>query len=222
MVKYEIVKDEKIKHKGKTLYKIRALKDFDDVKKGDLGGYIEDYNNLSQGSNCWIYNNAKVYDNARVYGNAEIYGNARVYGYSEVFGYSKIYGNARVYDNSKVFDNAEVYGSAEIYGKAETYDNAEIYGDARVYGKARVSRDAIIGKVNCEFDKIIEIQNPKGRLVTGILKDNKIYYSVGCQTNITEEEFRWRIKNTDGGLEKNLHRVEYYKIIDMIKLYFGK
>ena len=46
MKKYEIVKDEKIKHKGKTLYKIRALKDFDDVKKGDLGGYIEDYNNL--------------------------------------------------------------------------------------------------------------------------------------------------------------------------------
>ena len=94
MEKYEIVKDEKIKHKGKTLYKIRALKDFANVKKGDLGGYIEDYNNLSQGSNCWIYKNAKVYEyamvceNAKVYEDAEIYGNARVYGYSEVFGYS--------------------------------------------------------------------------------------------------------------------------------------
>ena len=93
---------------------------------------------------------------------------------------------------------------------------------AEVFGTAKIDDNTIIGKVCCEFDKIFEIQNQKGRLVTGILKDNKIYYSVGCQTNIKEKEFRWRIENTNGGIEYNPHRLEYYKIIDMIKLYFGK
>ena len=32
---------------SRTLYRIKALKDFADVKAGDLGGYIEDYRNLS-------------------------------------------------------------------------------------------------------------------------------------------------------------------------------
>ena len=89
-----------------------------------------------------------------------------------------------------------------------------------VFGYAKVDNNTIIGKVNCEFDKIFEIQNPKGRLVTAILKNKKILYSVGCQMNITEEKFRYRIKNDNGGLEKNPHRVEYYKIIEMAKLYF--
>lgn len=30
-----------VKFKGRILYRVQALKDFNDVKKGDLGGYIE-------------------------------------------------------------------------------------------------------------------------------------------------------------------------------------
>ena len=45
---------------SRTLCRIKALKDFGDVKAGDLGGYIEDYKNLSHDGNCWIYDNAKV------------------------------------------------------------------------------------------------------------------------------------------------------------------
>ena len=53
--KYEILMDEKntIEWQGRTLHRIRALKNFGDVKKDDLGGYIEDENNLSQKGNCW-------------------------------------------------------------------------------------------------------------------------------------------------------------------------
>ena len=79
MEKYEIVKDMAIEYKGRTLYRIRALKNFDDIKTGDLGGYVESYNNLSQKGNCWIFNNAKVYDDARVYDDAKIYEYAEVY-----------------------------------------------------------------------------------------------------------------------------------------------
>ena len=259
MIKYEILEDKKIEYERTTLYRVKALKDFANVKKGDLGGYVENYNNLSQEDNCWIYDNAKVYGNARVYDNAKIYDNAKVHGNSKVYDYAKVfdnaevYGSAKVFGYAKVFDNAEIFGNAEISGHAKVFDYAEVYNYAKVYDNARVFNHAevyddakiydnarvfdyamvfgnveiyndntIIGKVCCNFENIIEIQNPKGRFVTGILKDDEIYYSVGCQINITEKEFRYRIENTNRGIEYNPHRLEYYKIIDMIKLYFGK
>lgn len=46
-----------------TLYQIEALKDFSDVKSGDLGGWIEKESNLSQEGNCWVSGNAMVYGN---------------------------------------------------------------------------------------------------------------------------------------------------------------
>ena len=45
--KYKLTK-ESINRWGKTLYRIEALKDFGNVKKGDKGGYIESEVNLSQ------------------------------------------------------------------------------------------------------------------------------------------------------------------------------
>ena len=53
--KYELT-DETIQINGKTLHRIKALKDFGDVKKGDIGGYVENEWNLSQDGECWIYN----------------------------------------------------------------------------------------------------------------------------------------------------------------------
>lgn len=37
-----------------SVYRIIALKDFGNVKTGDIGGYIESEYNLSQKGNCWI------------------------------------------------------------------------------------------------------------------------------------------------------------------------
>lgn len=65
-MKYELVESEVADGvtNGKPLYHIRALKDFSDVKKGDLGGYVEGYHNLTQEGDAWIYgvasNNIKV------------------------------------------------------------------------------------------------------------------------------------------------------------------
>lgn len=52
-MKYELTENS-IKVGYMTLYQIRALKDFGDVKAGDLGGYIEQESNLSQDGDCWI------------------------------------------------------------------------------------------------------------------------------------------------------------------------
>lgn len=102
--KYKLLTEDTIIVDGRTLYRIEAVRDFGDVKKGDKGGYIEKEENLSHKGDCWIY------ELARVYGNAEIYDDASVCGEAQV------YGRAWVYDNALVVGNAKVYGDAQIYG----------------------------------------------------------------------------------------------------------
>ena len=47
--KYEIITDQNDENYGH----IRALIDFSNVKKGDVGGKIDNYDNLSQEGDCW-------------------------------------------------------------------------------------------------------------------------------------------------------------------------
>ena len=100
--KYELLKDDAITSFGRTLYRIKATTDFGDVKKGELGGYIEKEENLSHLGKAWVTGNARVYGNAWVYGNAEVYGNARVTDNAWVYGDAVVYGDARVTDNAVV------------------------------------------------------------------------------------------------------------------------
>ena len=135
--KYKLT-EETINLGVKTLHRIEALRDFNDVKKGNKGGFIENEKNLSQSDDCWVYCDAKVYCNAMVYGNAKVYEDARIYGNAKVchnaavfgdavvYGYVMVFGDAMVYDNAKVYDNAQVSGNAEVFG------NAEIRGDAEI------------------------------------------------------------------------------------------
>ena len=51
---------------GVKLYQIQALKDFGNVKAGDLGGWIQRERNLSQEGDCWVYDNAQVFGDAEV------------------------------------------------------------------------------------------------------------------------------------------------------------
>ena len=135
--KYKLI-EETINVNGKTLYRIEALKDFGNVKKGNKGGFIENESNLSQSGDCWVYCDAKVYDNAKIYDNAKVYWNAEVYGSAEISGDAQVWDEAKVYDNAQIYGNSKVYDSARIYGYAEVCDNAKVGGDAKVYGIAEV------------------------------------------------------------------------------------
>ena len=75
MKKYELTGDCKV-FMGRKLFRIRALISFGDVDAGDVGGYVEKEENLSQDGDAWVYENAKVYGNAKVYENAKVCGNA--------------------------------------------------------------------------------------------------------------------------------------------------
>ena len=79
MKKYEFTGEVKL-WLGRTLHQIRATVAFGDVKAGDVGGWIEKEENLSQDGNAWVYGDAQVYGGARVSGNAWVCGDARVYG----------------------------------------------------------------------------------------------------------------------------------------------
>ncbi|HFH9141374.1 hypothetical protein [Streptococcus agalactiae] len=78
MKKYELLKDDTIEVAGKTLFRIKALISFKDIRKGEIGGYVEAERNLSQSGNAWVSGNARVSDNAWVSGNACVTGNAWV------------------------------------------------------------------------------------------------------------------------------------------------
>lgn len=121
-----------------TLHRIEALRDFGNIKAGDLGGCVESEANLSHDGNCWVYDNAKVYDSAKVYGNAKVYDSAKVYDNAKVYDSAKVYDNAWISNNAEVCGYAKVYGNAEVYGNALVYGNAKIYGDVEIYGIAEV------------------------------------------------------------------------------------
>ena len=102
--KYELLKDDSVRIGDYILYRIKALKDFDTIKKGDLGGYIEKESNLSHDGNCWVSGSARVFGNAEVSGSAWVHGNAIV---SD---------NARVSNDAEVSSNARVFCNAEVSG----------------------------------------------------------------------------------------------------------
>ena len=83
--KYELT-DEVIEVDGVELRRIRAVRDFGNVKAGDLGGFVQSETNLSHHDDAWVCDDAKVYGNARVCGNAEVCGNAWVCGCARVCG----------------------------------------------------------------------------------------------------------------------------------------
>ena len=142
-MKYELTTTTK-DYYGIKLYQIKALKDFGNVKKGELGGWIEKEANLSQDGVCWVSDNAWVSDDAQVYGNAKVYGDAWVYDNAHISGDAWVYGNAKVFGSARVYDGAQIFGSAHICGNARISGNARVYDDARVYGNAKVSGGFVV------------------------------------------------------------------------------
>ena len=67
MKKYELTNETKTLAGGTVLHRIRALRDIPrfGVKAGELGGFVEEENNLSQDGDAWVSGNTKVYGNAK-------------------------------------------------------------------------------------------------------------------------------------------------------------
>lgn len=163
--KYELVKEDSIVVEGRTLYRIRALKDFYIVKAGELGGYIQEERNLSQEDTCWVFDNAKVHgtamvtyigvvrDNAEVDDGCKITKgcvseNAKVTNYSTVKG-GVVSGNA-IINNSKVSNCASISGDANLYKTVATgyckIDSNAVLRGSYIDGQSVIGENNYTGK----------------------------------------------------------------------------
>lgn len=130
--KYQIRYDLNNQVYDRTLYRIQALKNFGRVKKGELGGWIQKEDNLSQEGNCWIFDEACVFDNAQIKDDAHVYDNAMVYSVGTAHDNAKIYGDSQVFGCAYVRGNANVLGNAKVHGNCIVCGNVIVYGNANI------------------------------------------------------------------------------------------
>lgn len=147
--KYHLDLYDHITVNGNTLlYRIIADKRISkDIKKGDRGGYIESYKNLSGLDKCWVYDNAKVYGNATVKDDAKIREN------SEVYDNACIEGSADIYDEAVIYENANVSNSC-ISGTSNVHGNAKVYNSI-LEGHSAVRDNAFINNLSKLSDTVV-------------------------------------------------------------------
>lgn len=102
--------DETIEFMGSILHRIRATKNlpYIKVKKGDLGGFIEEENNLKD--KAWVF------DKAKVFGGSEISQKATVRNEAVVHGKVKISGKTEIFDNTEISGNNLELNKEGLFG----------------------------------------------------------------------------------------------------------
>lgn len=194
---YELT-DNTIEVDGHVLHQIICTEAFRFAYKGDLGGFIEGYQNL--GGNGWVFDNAKVYGGAVVIGNGIVSGNATIRNEAQVSGNATVGGNATICNKARVFGNAIVSGDAyisgvlvDIYGNASVFGNATIRGICDIEGIENIGGEAVI-----DTSKALHINNGfiSGDAVINSMTDYitfKNWWSSGRSFTWTRSNDMWRV-----------------------------
>ena len=90
MKKFELTTEFITNFLGTKLFRIKALVEFVEVEKGELGGFVEKEENLDHDGDAWVSGDARVYGNAWVSGDAEVSGDRM---YATVKGFGSEYRN---------------------------------------------------------------------------------------------------------------------------------
>ena len=123
------------------LHRIRAMYSFrSDVQKGQLGGYVQSEDNLSQEGTCWLFDNAISFENAYVSQDAVIKDVARVQGNALVSGTAECTIHALVCDHAIVTGglltgSCLAAGNAHIFADPQTGISPRLSDGAKVYGE---------------------------------------------------------------------------------------
>ena len=160
--KYELLLDNTFTIGTITLYRIRALRDFGTVKKGDLGGFVQSEKNLSHEGTCWLHDFSKSYHSGLVEKDAQIHHKAEVrnfaiatdfatmWDYSALEGNSVLGGHAKtknwstVGDDSRVTEYAIITQHAITGGRARVGGNVLVGGYVHIRGQAKVDGNGTI------------------------------------------------------------------------------
>lgn len=228
--KYELVPETIHKFYYKPMYRIRALKDFSDVKKGQFGGYVESEENLSQSGNCWIYDDSIVCKGARVIDNAIVKDSSTVTNYSEISDDAIIEKGSRidessvVCDQSRVIDSLVTEASAIIYKSVVDEDSMVTHSsticDAVIGPKAYVKNGAVIRFDISGVEDYVVYSNPfsYGRSLTASTK--KDIWSCEPHAN-TAEKLRDYLIDDEVLAEDDEYLRWYDSIVAFHKNYFN-
>lgn len=163
---------------NKTLKQIVATKDFGNVKKGEVGGWVEFYSNLDQNDESWIDGQSFVYSNSHICRNSIIQGSCIKNSYVQN---AKVR-NSDLYDSSIEGENCklDVFGSIIVNLKVK-------------HNISNVPHPIYVSTLDFEVSY-------SGFEMNGAKKVH--YVSVGCQDHSVEnwldEKYRNKIMRTNG------------------------
>ena len=192
--KYKLIKRKSIvTGNGTILYRIKALKDFGNVKKGEIGGFVESENNLCQEGNCWIHDEAKVLDNAMVLGNAQVLDHAIIKDYATVSDSACIKGS-----------NVLISGKSHIYG-AVIIDNSKITGECYIGGNVKIYNSSIFNSL-ITGPGYISISNIISSTIEDFAKieQSKLNYSSVINGSSVDSSRIENVTMLDGAVVKNI------------------
>lgn len=109
-------------YEGEKVYRIRALRAFDEVEVGQLGGYVLGEHNLSHEGNCWIAQYAIATHQSKVTNNAW------------ALDYSVLRDEAQLKDSACIFDNVVLRGNCVIEGAVQMYGHTNVGGRMHLTG----------------------------------------------------------------------------------------
>ncbi len=223
MEKYALTNEiEKVN--GKLVHRIRAVKDFGTVKKGELDGWVESKRNLSQKGLSWIsggavvmdealvMENAIVRDRALVCGSAKILGNSCVGGKSVITDCAKIDGHSAVRDYAKIYDlalvvDSEVSGFARVCGKSTVVNHSYVLDDAVLDKYAMIDSSKIGGRARC-FGKVKDSVIDKSACIPEcgqVENDNDMLFISGIDSRIKSVTF---VNGVDNCIHVSCHMFE--------------
>lgn len=143
------------RREGHFLKQIYAVSSFGDIKKNQIGGWIQSPANLSEDGNCWVHEDgivaqhAVIKDDAQVY-NGIVYDSAIVEGQATVghsqfkYQFPRVFGNAHIMDKARVRDTCSISGFATVKDRASVLDCAVIRDNVVLKDCASVFHHAII------------------------------------------------------------------------------
>lgn len=180
--KYRIVKGYERKINGIIIHRIQALKDFGDLKAGDLGGWIENESNLSQEGNCWVYPGSVVCRDSVVQDNAKIAGD------SIINEHCFISDNAHIRDGSMccgksvgqpvIIRGKSSVSNSDIFGHVKIWEGEIIKSIIRGYNGPTVIDSGFVIRSTCienDGQNILKIGDGAGRIIGGKITKEEDY-----------------------------------------------
>lgn len=161
---------------GVTLYRIKAIKDFGNIRAGAIGGFVQSVENLSQEGNCWVYNDACVYGKALVTNDATIWNQSTVYGCAKVHGYAAVRDYAEVFEYAVVADHANVRHESVISGNTVIFGQANIQDKSIVKGSSAISDNVLLLGTTTVIDSNV---GGRARILDGYISPTQSYLTIG-------------------------------------------